>query len=146
MRDRIVGWSLRIAGLIGVTLASAVVSLKLLEYMDDAGRAGWPAVPSTNVISIVEATYGGSCRATMPAEKATAIKDGNATAALVKLCDKAIDDCRFAFDVADVGDPLPGCAKDLSISWRCANEDKPRRLTIAPEAHRKPVYISCLAR
>jgi hypothetical protein len=145
MRGRIGSWLLKIAGLIGVTLASAVIALKLLDYLDGSRRGGWPAAQSQNVIDVVEATYGASCRASAPAS-AGAIKDGNATAGVAKLCDKAIDDCSFVFDVIDVGDPLPGCGKDLSISWRCGGDPQLHVLRIAAEAHRKPVYISCLKR
>jgi hypothetical protein len=139
------GWPVRIAALVGVTVASAVISFQLFEYLDASGRSGWPAAPSDNIMEIVEATYGASCRVSAP-QSAAAIKDGNATAAIAKLCDKAIDDCSFVFDLADMGDPLPGCGKDLSIVWRCVKEPNPRRLLVPAEAHRKPVYISCLKR
>src|SRR5262245_25081357 len=105
------GWPVRIAALIGVTLASAAISFQLFEYLDASGRSGWPATVSDNIIEIVEATYGASCRESVPTAAPT-FKDGNATAAIAKLCDKAIDDCSFVFDLADVGDSLPGCGKD----------------------------------
>jgi len=145
MQFRNSGWPVRIAALIGVTLASAVISFQLFEYLDASGRNGWPATVSDNVIEIVQATYGASCRLSAP-QSAAAVKDGNATAAVAKLCDKAIDDCSFVFDVGDVGDPLPGCVKDLSIVFRCAKDPNPRRLVIPAEAHRKPVYVTCLKR
>jgi hypothetical protein len=54
-----------------------------------------------------------------------------------------MDDCNFVADTRDLGDPAPGCAKDLSITWRCSRDDKTHKLNVAGEAHSKPVALSC---
>src|SRR5262245_26374132 len=108
----LVGRSLKIALLVAVTLASSWIALQLLKQWDvsrsgadSAGRAG------PNLIQIAEASYGLNC-----AGRAPGVKPGNATEAVAKICDRAIDDCKFVASVGDFGDPAPRCAKDLSIS------------------------------
>jgi hypothetical protein len=143
MRSRI---RLYVAGLLGVTLASFWIALRSLDYWSSPGFDR-TAVSAPNFIHIAEATYGLNCRGfVVPPGHVNQVKEGNATDAIAKICEKAIDNCNFYFDVADVGDPAPGCSKDLTIGWRCAADDKVRRLHIAQEAYAKPVSVTCLGR
>jgi hypothetical protein len=74
-------------------------------------------------ITIVGATYGANCQAAA----------GNATAAVARACD-GHSTCRFQVDVAAIGDPSPGCAKEFDIVWRCPGEEAVRRMTLPAEA------------
>jgi hypothetical protein len=137
---------LYVAGLLGVPLASFWIALRLFDYWSSPGLDRI-AASTPNFISITEATYGLNCRGFVaPPGQSNRVKEGNATDAVAKICEKAIDDCNFFFDIADIGDPAPGCSKDLSISWRCAADDKVRRLHIAQEAYGKPASVTCLGR
>jgi hypothetical protein len=139
---------LKVAASAGVIAASAWIALELFNYWDSSGAAsGWPTRSTRNLIEITEATYGASCRKAPAAPgQASGVKDGNVTAAVAKICDKAIDDCQFGASTVDLGDPAPGCGKDLSISWRCGAGQTVRRLHIPAEADGKLVTISCLGR
>jgi hypothetical protein len=137
---------LYVAGLFSVTLALFWITLRLLDYWSSPGFDR-TAASTPNFIYITEATYGLNCRGfVVPPGQLNRVKEGNATDAIAKICEKAIDDCKFYFDVADVDDPALGCGKDLSISWRCAADDKVRRLHIAQEAYAKLVSVTCLGR
>ena len=106
--------------------------------------AGRPNVSSPNLIHIIEATYGMNCRGfTVGPGQVNRVKEGNATQTIAGLCDKAIDDCRFYFDFGVLGDPAPGCSKDLAISWRCGADEKVHGVRVAPEANSKLVAIVC---
>ena len=138
-----VGALLKIAGLLAVTVASSWAALQLLNLWDvsRSGSGGAGSTGSSNLVQIAEATYGLSCLGRAPGVKA-----GNVTDAVAKICEKAIDDCKFVASVGDFGDPAPGCAKDLSISWRCGTDQSLRRLRIPAEADGKLISISCLPR
>jgi hypothetical protein len=129
---------LKIAGLLGVALGSSWIALQLFDYWD-VSTVGSRNSSIPNVIEILEATYGSNCPG-----QASAVKPGNATSVVAKICEKAIDDCKFVASVGDFGDPAPGCAKELRVTWHCASDQSARRLRIPPEADGKLVFISCL--
>src|SRR5437870_189091 len=93
---------LKVAGLLAVALASSWMALQLLDYWEAAG-SGSRTSSIPNLIQITEATYGLSCLG-----RGAGVKAGNATDAVTKICDKAIDDCKFIASVGDFGDPAPG--------------------------------------
>jgi hypothetical protein len=134
----------KITGLLGVTLASAWIALRMFDYWSSPTTAAWPVPPAPSMVHIVDATYGLSCQSFAVAPGlVNSVKPGNATAAVARICENAMDDCNFVADTRDLGDPAPGCAKDLSITWRCSLDDKTHKLQVAGEAHSKPVALSC---
>jgi len=74
-------------------------------------------------IAVVEATYGGNCRATA----------GNATTWVRGECEGR-PRCTFLVEAGALGDPAPGCAKDFVARWTCEVGGRERRLVIGPEA------------
>jgi len=136
---------LKITGLLGVTLVSFWIALRIFDYWDRSTTDSARPVPSApNIIHITEATYGLNCRGfTVAPGQVNRVKEGNATAPIARLCESAIEDCSFIADVRELGDPAPGCPKDLSIAWRCSRDDEPHRLHVAEEAHSKRVKIMC---
>lgn len=100
--------------------------------------------PSARSIKVSDATYGMNCRSFVPPTGAVnTVRSGNVTEAIGKLCDGEDGQCDFVVDVAEIGDPAPGCAKDLAIGWLCGNAQKPRHIMVAPEAHGKRVNLTC---
>lgn len=82
------------------------------------------APPGGVRLRIDAATYGGNCGA--PA--------GNATRLLSEACDGR-DACSYIADRAVLGDPAPGCAKNLVVEWSCPGEAAGTRIfEAAPEA------------
>ena len=59
-----------------------------------------------------------------PGEQVNQVEAGNATAAISKICTNARESCAFVVDVNQIGDPAPGCGKDMPISWRCGDEER----------------------
>ena len=68
--------------------------------------------PPEGTLEIVEATYGGSCKAT----------EGNVTKSVVSSC-SGNKHCNYVVDVYRLGDPASGCAKDFDVRWRCGRKD-----------------------
>ena len=74
-------------------------------------------------IQVVQATYGGNCKA----------PPGNATAHLQQSCGgKQL--CAYPVDYKVIGDPVVGCNKDYVAEWRCGTSDAVRRATLDREA------------
>lgn len=134
---RILLW---IVGGLAVVATSFFVTLQVLDY--------WltPADPDANVIHVVEATYGGSCKDFTPEPPhANQVKTGNATAFLAKACDAAKSGCSFAVDATQISDPANGCGKDFVAKWRCGNSQKIHQFFLAPEASGRTALLSCPA-
>ena len=74
-------------------------------------------------IRVVSATYGTNCGAT----------HGNATRALMYTCNSS-KRCNYVVDVAKLGDPAGGCAKDFQVEYACMPGDVPQQVTIPGEA------------
>jgi hypothetical protein len=129
---------LKVTAAVAVVLASFWLTLKLLDYL------ATPEDPNADLIEITEATYGMNCQGSVgPGGRVNQVQVGNANAAIAKICDKARESCAFAVDVNQIGDPAPGCAKDLSISWRCGAEEMVHRVHVAAEAHSKNISLTC---
>ncbi len=134
---RILLW---IIGGLAVVAMSFFVTLRSLDF--------WltPQNPSANVIHVVEATYGASCKDFTPEPPhANMVKTGNATAVLAKVCDVTKTSCSFAVDANQIGDPADGCGKDFVASWRCGNDQKVHRFYLSPEASGRTALLSCPA-
>ena len=83
--------------------------------------SGPPAPPVG--IQIVQATYGGNCKA----------PPGNATAHLQQSCGgKQL--CAYRVDHKVIGDPVVGCNKDYVAEWRCGTSDAVYRASLANDA------------
>ena len=122
---------IRIVGGVIVVASSFWITLRLL----DDGTSG----QSSNEIRIIEATYGLNCASR--AQNAVAI--GNATKDVTELCDRKTGDCEYLVDVARLGDPAPGCAKDFAVKWNCGGSRSSLQIVVQPEAYQKSAKISC---
>ena len=126
-----------------VMAASSWVTLQALNYWDaDADTS------PDGVITIVEATYGMSCREFQaPPPHANRVRPGNATKAVATACDNKNGSCRYGVDVALLGDPAGGCGKDFFVKWRCGTEGaSTNEAKLAAEAHGRSINISCPAK
>lgn len=80
-------------------------------------------IEATSGIIVTSATYGENCGA----------RPGNATGKAGATCNGETD-CTYVVDVALLGDPAGGCAKDFSIDYICAPNKAPRRVALPAEA------------
>jgi hypothetical protein len=119
--------------------ASSWLTLQALDYLDGSG-AGPDAV-----ITIVEATYGMSCRSYRVAPpNENRVRSGDATRFVAAACDHKNGSCRFGVDVANLGDPASGCGKDFQVRWRCGVEAaRTNEAKLVAEAHGRSLDISC---
>jgi hypothetical protein len=136
---------------LAVMAASSWITLQALDYWD-ASRSGSASVSvaatSTNprhLISIVEATYGLSCKDFKVAPPAAnMVSVGNATAGVAGLCDKKYGTCKYPVDVARLGDPAGGCGKDFLVKWRCGFDSiRTHEARLSAEAHGRSISIVC---
>jgi hypothetical protein len=129
-----------------VMAASSWLTLQALDYLDSP-RAR-VASAGGGSIAIVEASYGLSCKDfQVQAPRENLVRVGNATAAVAKACDSKSGTCRYAVNVANLGDPAGGCGKDFQVKWRCGPEGaRTHEARLAAEAHGRSLSISCPAR
>jgi hypothetical protein len=127
-----------IMGALAVTLASFWLTLKILDYFIT------PEDPNADLIEVTEATYGMNCQGSAgPGGKVNRVQVGNATAAIAKICANAKESCTFVVDVTQIGDPAPGCGKELSVGWRCGADEIVHRVQVAGEAQGKRISLVC---
>jgi hypothetical protein len=94
-------------------------------------------------IEVIDATYGRNCQSDdVNAAVPGRFRAGNATAAVQIACMTSAR-CEFAIDVARLGDPAPGCAKDFNVTYRCRSERATRTASSPPEAHGHSVNLEC---
>jgi hypothetical protein len=74
-------------------------------------------------IKVLVATYGGNCGAHV----------GNDTHNISLACGGE-STCDYVVDYRRIGDPVPGCAKQYSVSYRCGLKGVPRSVTLGAEA------------
>jgi hypothetical protein len=107
-------------------------------------RLASPTDPDADLIKITQASYGLNCQNSAPWVRQTyQVKAGNVTDAVAASCSGTRKVCSYAVDVGRLGDPAPGCGKDLSIEWRCGTDKEPRRYHLDPEANSQTAYIGC---
>jgi hypothetical protein len=88
----------------------------------DAGAA---ESKRSNVIKILEATYGGNCES---------VKAGNLTQFVASACDSK-DLCNYRVYYKQLGgDPAEGCEKSFAVSYICGRNTKRNACTLPPEA------------
>jgi hypothetical protein len=83
-------------------------------------------------IHVILATYGYNCRAS----------PGNATASVTKKCERNLN-CEYAVDVAQLGDPAPGCAKNFIVNYQCFDGARERRVVVDREAGGNVASLTC---
>jgi hypothetical protein len=102
--------------------AEAGLSADTLVVRDGDVFAGFQVLTTARQLQVLSATYGGSCGATA----------GNVTAPVKAACER-LAGCTFLINVAELGDPAPGCAKDFEAVWTCGGGE-PRRAAVPAEA------------
>jgi hypothetical protein len=124
------------AGL-AVLAGSFWITLKILDY--------WaPTDPDADLIVVTEATYGMNCLGSVGRSgQVNDVKAGNVTAAVAESCAGARETCSFVVDVNRIGDPAPGCGKDLSVLWRCGADETIHRAYVAVEANTQRARLAC---
>ena len=79
----------------------------------------------SNVIKILEATYGGNCEG---------VTKGNVTQFVASACDSK-DLCNYRVYYKQLGgDPAEGCEKSFAVSYTCGRNAKRNACTLPPEA------------
>jgi hypothetical protein len=79
----------------------------------------------TNIIKVLEATYGGNC---------SGVEKGNATQFVAAAC---VDNdlCNYRVYYKQLGgDPAPECQKDFKVTYTCGRSTKPSSCEVPPEA------------
>jgi peptidoglycan/LPS O-acetylase OafA/YrhL len=129
-------WSIagprRVGAALAIAAAPAVAALFCLPV---AGFFAGGPDQITAGIRLISATYGGNCGG----------KHGNATRALVAECNGK-DACDYTVDVAKLGDPAGGCAKDFAVDYQCMPATAPREAALPGEAgFGSHVVLACSA-
>ena len=107
----------------------------------------WPRAALNSTITVVEATYGMSCKDFVPSPpNQNLVRVGNVTKAVADVCDKKDPTCSYAIDISRLGDPAGGCGKDFAVKWKCGTEATINQTTLPPAADGKSVRIMCPAR
>jgi hypothetical protein len=137
----IVTFSLMVlSGLISSSQPTSAV--ELAQSSAPQGRS--PVRATSNDIQITEATYGEICRDFKPASPhRNAVRTGNATQPVAQACEKKGASCAFPIDVAKLGDPAPGCAKDFVVKFRCGSDKKINSAVVAAEASDRTATLTC---
>jgi hypothetical protein len=79
----------------------------------------------SNIIKILEATYGGNCEG---------VTKGNVTPFVASACDSK-DLCNYRVYYKQLGgDPAEGCEKSFDVSYTCGRNTKRNACTLPPEA------------
>jgi hypothetical protein len=103
-------------------LSTALIAALLGGLLEQAGAG---ERKYTNVIKIIEATYGGNCEG---------VAKGNATQFLASACDNSRL-CNYRVYYRQLGgDPAAGCEKDFRVLYTCGRTAKPNTCEVAAEA------------
>ena len=105
-----------------VILASPIAAAALL-WLAVPARAPDPSLFVKNGIRVLGATYGENCGATR----------GNVTDPLARACNGK-GQCHYIIDVAKLGDPVSGCAKNFLVEYECLPAHRRATKTITAEA------------
>ena len=103
-----------------VSIALAVALLSSVPGTVEAGPK-----KRTNIIKVLEATYGGNC---------PGVEKGNATQFVAAAC--AEDDlCNYRVYYKQLGgDPAPDCQKDFKVTYTCGRSAKPNKCELPAES------------
>ena len=123
-------------GAFAIVLASFFITLKGLDYWGPEGKQ----------IRVTEAAYGQNCP---PQQWHVSAKPENASAAVSGACNGKAS-CEFNADPTFLSDPVPGCGKDFTVSWRCGAFGAVHQINVASEVDKNifthKVVLSCPAR
>jgi peptidoglycan/LPS O-acetylase OafA/YrhL len=134
-------WLRGLWGVTGRHRAGAASSIAVLPVV--AGLICWAVSGQviggsdqvTAGIRLISATYGGNCGG----------KRGNATRALLAEC-SGKERCDYSVEVARLGDPAGGCAKDFAVEYMCLPGSMPQQSSVPAEAgFGSHVVLSCAA-
>ncbi|MBI3073186.1 MAG: hypothetical protein HYY84_13820 [Deltaproteobacteria bacterium] len=107
-----------------------------------------PRVEQTYKIEVLTASYGANCPARgsrSASGRRTMVPQGNQTRNLAAECNGKTS-CAYVVDIARIGDPSVGCAKDYLAKYRCASYGDVKSVLIPAEAgYRKTLALSCAA-
>jgi hypothetical protein len=121
--------------------ASGQYEIECTPVSPGGGGKDGPNLPGTDDpnysgMAVLGATYGRNCGATY----------NNAVGKLGDACNGEMV-CDYVVDYRVLGDPTPGCAKDLQVSYYCAGKPKGlihRVAYVAPEAgFGSVVHLTC---
>jgi hypothetical protein len=103
-----------------VAVAIAVALLSSVPGQIEAGPK-----KKTNIIKVLEATYGGNC---------AGVEKGNATQFVAAACAEN-DLCNYRVYYKKLGgDPAPECQKDFKVTYTCGRSTKPATCELPAEA------------
>jgi hypothetical protein len=121
-----------------VLVGSFWLTLGLLD------RFSQPADPDADLIKVTQATYGRNCQGYVPQLQRTfVVKAGNVTDAVSASCSVRHGLCTYVVDVNRLGDPAPGCSKDMTVEWRCGSDQSPHTDHLNAEANTQTAYLRC---
>jgi hypothetical protein len=123
---------LKVLGGVAVGLASFWITLKILDLQQPS--------PPVRLITILEATYGLNCndlQSSPPGRPQVSV--GNITNATADQCNRTAT-CTFKVDNLKFGDPAPGCVKEFSVEWRCADAPAIQKANVAEG---KAIKLTC---
>jgi len=83
-------------------------------------------------LTVLTAWYGQSCNT----------QHGNVTAHMKSRCDGK-ETCQYVVDAVQLGDPAPGCAKNLVVLYACQGNASVRLSQVGAEANGKTVALTC---
>jgi peptidoglycan/LPS O-acetylase OafA/YrhL len=107
-------------------IAASIAAMPALAALSCLAAQGYMFVDKSHVvagISLISATYGGNCDA----------RRGNATQSLLAACN-GHESCDYTVDVAKLGDPAGGCAKDFTADYACMPGSRPHKASLPGEA------------
>lgn len=95
-------------------------------------------------IVILQANYGANCASFVPPPppQANNYVAGNATVFVDRMC-RGTNSCAVPVDVALLGDPASGCAKDFTVSYLCRQGGEMKTAHLDAEANGKTLRIAC---
>jgi hypothetical protein len=125
-----------IAGLFALAV-SFWLTLRLVDIVTASTE------PDADLIKVTQATYGLSCQSAPWSRQTSQVKLGNVTDAISASCSGTHKLCAYVVDVNRLGDPAPGCGKDLTVEWRCGANKEPHRYHLDPEANTQTAYLGC---
>lgn len=124
-RKRLLAYSLLVSPGVAAVLIILAISWSAIDAVSSA----------TSGVRVLSATYGANCHA----------QAGNATRAIGKSCGGK-ENCDYIVDVNILGDPASGCAKNFSVDYQCAPDDKRFTKSLPAEAGLKSLlHLSCAA-
>ena len=105
-------------------------SRRLAGAMLLAAFAAGPAAAAG--INVLTAWYGQSC----------STQHGNVTAHVKSRCDGR-GSCDYPVSADVLGDPAPGCAKNIVVMYACQGQTEVRLAQLPAEAHGRALRFSC---